>query len=125
MGTFSLDVGGDGMTSDDRDQRVAIVLDSGTTQDAVGQQPASTATIGTYFANVMDRSGITFSRGQQMQATSTHLVRVRADSLTRTIKPYTHYFTWRSRRLNPVAGVQPTYRDLEIEFECEEQVSGV
>lgn len=122
----SSDMGGDGMTSGERDQRVAIVLDSGTTQDSVGQQTPSTATIGTYFAKVMDRSGITFSRAQQMQATSTHLVRVRADSLTRTIKPFTHYFTWNSRRLNPTPGTQAQgYRDLEIEFECEEQVSGV
>ena len=114
------------MTSDERDQRVVIVLDSGTTQDSVGQQTPSTATVGTYFAKVMDRSGITLSRAQQMQATSTHLVRMRADSLTRTIEPYTHYFTWRGRRLNPTPGTQPQgYRDLEIEFECEELVSGV
>lgn len=113
------------MTSGKRDERVAVYSDTGTTVDAVGQAAKTASLVGTFWAQVQRRSGLAFSRASQMQANSEYLVTFLANSLTRAIDPFNTYFTWRGVRLNPVSNSQPRYRDLEIEFECEEKVGGV
>lgn len=108
-----------------RDERVAIYQDTGTTLDDAGQHIPAWSSVGSRWAEVKGRDGQALFRTDQSQSQTTHVVTVTADSLTRTIEPYSFYFLWRSRILRPLPGVQPFYRDLEISFECEEVVSGV
>lgn len=112
------------MTSGKRDQRVDVYVDSGTTLTNEGQHIEEWSLVGTRWTEVIGRGGNNFTRAVQMQATSTHLLRMRADSLTKPLVPHLTKFVWRGRRLNPTAGTQASYRDLEIEFECEEAVGG-
>ena len=113
------------MAAGDRDQRVAIYSDSGGTVNSVGQHVPSVSLVGTYWAQVSGSGGKDLMRAQQEQVNATHVVKMLADSTTRAIKPLRDYFSWRSKRLNIISAQQQGYRELEIEFVCEELVSGV
>lgn len=107
-----------------RDQRIAVYSDVGTTVDGVGQHQPSWSLVGSRWAEVRGASSKDLFNNDQVQSQGMFVVTVLADSLTRAIDPFSTYFIWRSRRLNPLPGVQPNYRDLEISFQCIEGVTG-
>lgn len=107
-----------------RDQRVAIYQDTSTTADGVGQHQPSWSLVATYWASIEGHGSRNLWRAQQVQSTASHLVTFIADSVTRAIDPLTYKFVWRSKTLNPIPAMQENYRDLDISFACEEQVSG-
>lgn len=99
-----------------------MYTDSGSSLDSVGQRVPSVSLVGTYWAEVIGDGGRELYFARQVQADTDFIVKTLAFTETRAVAALTHYFIWRTRRLNIIGIEQENYRDNTISFRCQEVV---
>ena len=102
------------------DQRVTVWKDAPTT-NADGQRVENSTEVGRRWCSIHPLSGRERFMAQQAQADVTHRVRMRSDTLTRTIRP-THWLTMRDgTRLDIERVFDIDMRKIELELQCNER----